>query len=292
MELLFATGTVETLIFLHIPKAAGSTLQKILDREYAGRPAFTIQGDSVRESIERFRKLPADARSRLTLLKGHMHFGLHTYLPQPSTYATLLRDPVERVISHYFYVLRQPEHYLHRTIVTGGMSLDACLEGKISPELTNGQTRLLAGMEDEHGDCTADALELAKRNLRGYFAVVGLQERFDESLLLLKKRFGWRTPYYTKKNVGNNGLRPGITAETVDRIRRHNALDMALYDFAKALFDQQIQRQGPSLAKELKRFRALNRSYGTFYSRALDAWLRIRKAATGCRLTSPALTRR
>jgi hypothetical protein len=60
----------------------------------------------------------------------------------------------------------------------------------------------LAGLPGPPGDSISEAetLERAIRNLRSC-AVVGLTERFDETLLIAKKTFGWRMPFYENFNV-------------------------------------------------------------------------------------------
>ncbi len=42
--------------------------------------------------------------------------------------------------------------------------------------------------------------------IRAHFAVVGLSEKVDESLLLLKRSFGWKNIFYIKANVNKNRL--------------------------------------------------------------------------------------
>ena len=54
--------------------------------------------------------LPLEQRARFRLVMGHFQYGIHEFLPQEYTYVTIVRDPVERVISHYNYLRQtQPE---------------------------------------------------------------------------------------------------------------------------------------------------------------------------------------
>jgi hypothetical protein len=88
-------------------------------------------------------------------------------------------------------------------------------------------------------------LDLAKRNLREYFSVVGLMERFNERLILLKRTFGWRAILYRKRNVG---LNPPDTAsvdeQTLKAIKDANRLDIELYDYEGVLFREQLRDRG------------------------------------------------
>ena len=96
------TGDRETLIFLHIPKTAGSTLNFILDAHYTPENSFATSQTWLHPegSLDGFEMLTETERARIELLNGHMGLGLHRHLPQPARYLTVLRDPVERVLSH------------------------------------------------------------------------------------------------------------------------------------------------------------------------------------------------
>ena len=100
-------------IFLHIPKAGGSTLYKIIGRNYNRNKIFHIHGAKIKESILNFKNLNYEGLDSIKILTGHMGFGLHNHFQNESIYFTLLRNPVDRIISHYYYVLRKPNHYLY-----------------------------------------------------------------------------------------------------------------------------------------------------------------------------------
>lgn len=264
----------KAVIFLHIPKAAGSTLHDIIERQYSPKLVYSVTGNQVPESVAQFRALPESERQNLKMVKGHMGFGLHELLPQGATYFTLLRHPVDRVLSHYYYILRRPNHYLYETVTEQNMSLQDFAIRKPSLELDNGQTRLIAGKHGEPdrsieiGQCTPEMLEDAKQNLRNFFTVVGITEEFDRALILLKRTFGWRNVFYTKRRVTHN--RPQekqIDIETRRIIEQCNALDMELYEYSKKMFQESLQNQNASFGDEVKQFKQFNQSYyGKFYS--------------------------
>lgn len=268
----------KSLIFLHIPKAAGTTLNHIIERQYPKIHMYDIYGVNVYSSIEEFKNLSEAKRESILCLKGHMYFGLHVYLPQPCAYITLLRDPVERIVSHYHYVLRTPTHYLYKQVKSQNMTLDDYVSSGISPELTNGQARLISGVREEW-DSPSDMLEMAKRNLHKHVDVAGIAERFDESLVLMKRRLGWRWIYYRKQNVRPNRLHNiTLSKNTLRQIQKSNEKDLELYAFAKQLFEESIQEEGSSFASEVRIFRLLNRVYNILWVRL--GWLR----STACRI--------
>ncbi|HWY50821.1 MAG TPA: sulfotransferase family 2 domain-containing protein [Chthoniobacterales bacterium] len=250
--------TNETILFLHIPKTAGSTMYKVLGRQYSRAETLRLESSQ----IDQFKTLPAAQRGRYRLIEGHLYFGFHRYIPGASTYITFLRRPVERVLSFYYYARSTPDHYLYPQLANERLDLKTALARELTPELRNGQTRQLAGdeWEDPRRVLTRTALDRAKANLT-HFRVVGLLEEFDASLLLLRRAFGWHLPFYVKENVTKE--KPDETflnAETRGLIEEANRLDLELYDYAHDLFDEQRRAAGDSFAEELGHFRRSNRA--------------------------------
>jgi hypothetical protein len=247
------------LIFLHLPKTAGSTVVHILEREY-GRDAVlplydSTFGDEVAE-------LTADQAAHTRVIAGHFYFGVHEHVPGRCRYFTFLRDPVRRIVSHYHFVRGQPKHYLHDAATN--MSLGSYVEFCGAAEPNNDQTRLLAGRKtaSAEGTCMPEMLPVAKRNLDRH-DVVGLTEEFDRSLLLLAHTFGWQRPYYVKQNVSRRrGRRGELDDETRAAILTSNSLDVELYRYGRELFEQQLAEHREALSRELRTFVRANGLYG------------------------------
>lgn len=266
-------GSSAKVIFVHIPKAAGSTLHNILRRQYRKGETFHIDGGNVFESIRKFREMPSERRDRMKLVKGHMPFGLHCYLSHPAVYITMLRHPVDRIVSHYYYVLRTPEHYLHEIVTARRMTLIEYVTSGLATELDNGQTRLLADAEDvPFGKCSTELLETAKSNVTKHFLVAGLKERFNESLLLLQSELNWMWPiFYRQANV--TAARPKVTSlarDVRDAIVRRNQLDLSLYAWVAQQFDSAVAVQA-DFRKKVTRFQEQNQRY----QKAVERLLRI-----------------
>ena len=253
--------TSPTLIFLHILKTGGTTLNIILESYFSYERSFSTfpTRQHPKGSLAGFRALTDEQKAQLDLLNGHMGFGLHGELPQTAVYITILRDPIERVISRYYHIYRDPHSPYHQEMQLGQMSLKQFVQFFAEEHnMDNLQTRMIAGNWNERGfgPCTEEMLATAKQNLRSYFAVVGLTERFDESYLLLKRHFGWPIAYYTHHNVADN--RPPVDDETRLFIEHYNQYDIALYKFVEEQFVAQIRQQGLGFQLELRLFQLRN----------------------------------
>jgi hypothetical protein len=221
------------LIFIHIPKTAGSTLNKIIKSQFPNKSVFKVDGLKGDKSIEELRKLDKKERNKIRCVTGHMNFGVHKYLPRPSNYITVLRNPVDRLISLYYFILRQTEHPLHESIVSNNLSLEDFVNSDLaSLNLYNVQTRMLSGSKVK----PEAQLNLAKKNLQKSFIAVGLTEKFDLSLQLFSEKLGWQVNQYTSVNVTQNRpQKSDIPQHIIQLIEEKDSLDMELYEFAERL---------------------------------------------------------
>lgn len=244
----------EALIFLHIPKTAGTTLNRIIESQYSPFLIFTIDPHRIRATVERLRQLPERRRRRLRVVRGHLFYGIHEFLPQGATYITMLRDPVARALSAYYFVLRRPLNPLHRKLKRERLRVEDCL--RLFPDRNNLQCKFIAGVA---GTTFSDErlLDIAKENLTKSFSVVGISERFEESLTLISKRFGWEVPFYENKKVATS--RPAVEPRLADLIRENNRLDVELYEFGKQLLEQALRKNEDAVREGLTTLRATPR---------------------------------
>jgi hypothetical protein len=241
----------ERVIFIHIPKAAGQTIYAIAGRQYR-RDEILILGARVGQVSPPTLEQAVGAK----IILGHIHFGLHQHLDGENTYVTFLREPVSRVLSLYRYIATSPRHHLHAQVVN--TTLIDFVSGQLdAEEVENGQVRQIAGLT--RGVPDASDLARAKQNLVEACRVVGLVERFDESIILLKRSLGWRMPFYVRKNVTQAAsLSDSTDDQALHIIRRRNALDIELYQFACELFEERIRRERFFFPMEVSVFRVLN----------------------------------
>src|SRR5216683_7885806 len=103
----------QALIFLHLPKCGGTTLNRIIEWEYNPLRIFSVDPSFFRWSYQKLKRLSPQRLSAFRVFKGHMPFGIHQRLTHPATYITVMRDPIDRAISEYYFALNyrlQPEH--------------------------------------------------------------------------------------------------------------------------------------------------------------------------------------
>jgi hypothetical protein len=202
------------IVFLHIHKTGGTTFRSILERNFGASCFHTNQ--TRRESfcqadLEFARKL----FPRLRAITGHNIVDpLRFSVPDPF-YATFLREPVARTISHY-----------QDTVIRGTNRATFAESLKTDKHLNNWQVKLMAGGED---------LDKAKRFLErcDFF---GLTEKFNQSLQV----FGKLSPYQLNLNykrlivAKDDKIQKALLGDPrmLELAREHNQLDLELYAFA------------------------------------------------------------
>lgn len=236
------------LIFLHIPKCGGTTLRSILNRAVPEGRRFRV-GSDIAGSRMALATLPDSQRLHTDLLYGHLSYGWHELLfPRQARYFTILREPVARIVSHYNYVRSHEWHYLHSPVVDGRMTVTDYVESGITTEVNNGQVRQISGVEDivqapygasrvGYGVDHSCLLEQAWENIECHFLLVGLLERFDDSVRRLQRVTGLRIGSYRPKNMNVSNSATQLTPGEADVIRRYNREDCELYIRCKTAFD-------------------------------------------------------
>jgi Galactose-3-O-sulfotransferase len=254
------------LYFLHIPKTAGTTLN------FAVFPQlFDAEDTCPAYAYPQLMRIPPPDLARYRLFRGHFYYYLHRLLPEMPLYMTFLRDPVDRALSLYEYVLRSPQHYQHKAVasLTGGihdfvqspellapdfqvtaLSFDVDVRAKLADAQARQQEpideqRVLTAEMIRRPPSRAD-LETACRRIED-FAFIGITEHFDQSVRLLSRQFGWAPlRSYESLNVapGPRVRRAQLAPDVLEEISRTHQLDTELYAFAKRLFYRRLSESG------------------------------------------------
>ena len=263
----FTVADREVVIFLHIPKTAGTTLNRIIEWQYNPLSIFTVDPYRIRATVERFKTFSEQRRRKFQVVRGHLRYGIHEFLPGGGSYITMLREPAARLLSSYYFILRRPLHPLHRKFKRGRLGIEDLI--RLTPHKQNLQCQFIAGVA-EGGICDERTLDIARENLIRSFSVVGLSERFQESLLLMMTSFGWKVSFYENRKVAK--VRPSVEPKVIDMIHEHNRYDVELYDFAKKLFEENLRKKQEVISEALSGLDAIaNSSSKKFYYSSVGA---------------------
>ena len=222
-------------------------------------------------SYSQLMRIPPSDLARYRLFRGHFYYYLHRLLPEMPVYMTFLRDPVDRTLSLYEYVLRSPQHYQHKLVASlkGGIREFVQSPELLAPDfqvtalsfdidvretLADAQARQQEPIDEERvliaemirRPPSRTDFETACRRIEE-FAFAGIAEHFDESVRLLSWRFGWApVQSYESLNVapGPRVRRAQLAPDILREISKTNQLDTELYAFAKRLFYRRLSESG------------------------------------------------
>jgi hypothetical protein len=239
------SGTRPLLVFVHINKTAGTTLRYILRSSYGARhcdvePWHAAWSDPPFSTadLERVRKL----YPRLASIAGHRITG-YVDLEEAGTdlrYLTFLREPVALCASRFQYQL---DYRKKKNLV---------FEEWIEKDwVRNSQTQLIGGTTDPaHATSVIDRKEM----------FVGLTERFDESIVMLRElrapdlQIGYRPVNVAK----SSGVAKRLLSDPRTRqlIVDANQADLELYDHVmREVYPAQERAYGTSLSRSVDSFR-------------------------------------
>ena len=248
--------------FFHLPRTAGTTLNAILRDNFA--PAVTLSIYR-REDYERYREIDSAFLDGLRLIQGHImpqSMQPPTLYGRPVRLFTFVREPVARLVSEYRFLKSWPQNHMFAYLNEHNISFRHYLTGnerQLRLRGRNFMTHSLAGIHQGISD--ADALALAKQHLETSILFCGVQERFDESLLLLADILGLQHYCYEPRNRLRQDALPEISPEDLALAAELNAADLELHRHALRLLEQRMASLGAAFALRLRNFRQLNARY-------------------------------
>lgn len=225
------------IFLLHIPKCGGQSMQQALRHRFMahGQPAFKLNSLRVAQAAELAGRRPVDLCRDLLILQlvsqengfiaGHYPFSLNawTEFHERWKFITVLRDPVNRWFSNYFYSRSKPHSHL-RPITEG-------LEEFIDTERAVAFGRTYVRYLSEKGD-----VDEALGNL-DRFDLVGTLERLPEFLNRLERMSGtsFSVGHRNKSPLAAHQQQELITCRLRARVEELCEPDMRVYEHASRI---------------------------------------------------------
>ena len=260
--MLFATTPYDPerhrLVLVHIRKTGGTSLGRMLDRAF-GNPMIEAvrEGEHVRRDrglLRAHRKLrhgllalrrrrrvarakragrPAYLAAEAPYIAGHFVLGTETPCSRAPLYLTLVRDPVDRLLSDYWFMRGKRDRSLGdaadpRLYDLGPNEFARAILAEAGLYRDNLQCRSLAGSPD---------LDAARQAVAGRLWLGAATEQLPEMAHLLGTAIGrdLGTALRAKANAARPA-EPGVETRLLDRLRDLNAADAALVEEIRAEF--------------------------------------------------------
>ena len=227
--------------FDHIHKSGGSSIHHVFN---------TILGSEKVSPLINFQRLNTALveNKKYQLIQGHFNFISGEKLPVDRLSATVLRDPVDRCLSTYFYyrndVLSKVGFEGEGINLSKSMSLVEyvnCDSPSVLDHLENFQTRHFYALKwDGNSVLTSDTmLEMSKQALEEY-DLVGVTEFLDNFVDVLCYHWSWPILETVQRFKVTSSRSPiqDVKPEVLKKLRALNELDIELYETAKAIYEK------------------------------------------------------
>ena len=257
IETDFKILPTDVLIFTHIPKCAGSTFREHLRSEYGdgllspyhepGRSEFMA---AERGSLEQY-----------TFLSSHDPYGIHSKFNRRPVYFTIVRDPVERIVSFYYYLVTNSSNKLHE--VVKDMSLEEAMRyfsARKVPLFFNDQCNFVGN--------SREFLPAKTRIDETYYVAASVRQYDDLMRVFQYKGILQSAEYEVKNKTKGKPRHVEMSAEIRALIESENQEDRKLVDYVEQKFQQLLD---DGLTEEMLRARGSETgSKGVRTSASLD----------------------
>ena len=244
------TASRPVLIHIHIPKTSGTTINKVLCDAIGGRnfshgpkhaDMFTAMSQAERDSID--------------FLFGHFPYGLHEAFTRPVRYVACVREPRQRLLSLYRYVLARDVHPLHGLIKNEARDFTSFLRlalrtPAIRNRVDNLQVRMIGGRMDVRREY-ADVLQTALSHLTTDNFFVGDLARLSDFLASLESKLHVKFGALPKlnslqKNTSFEEELQRLAPDASGLLERFTEWDALLYERARQDTFADLGRPSPS----------------------------------------------
>ncbi|WP_029005392.1 sulfotransferase family 2 domain-containing protein [Azorhizobium doebereinerae] len=244
------------IVFLHVPKTAGTTIDQIMRSYY---PA----DDVCPERLDGIRFWPPEQLGRFRFFSMHDSYQNLSRIPPPWRMMTVLREPIDRLLSHYLYwrsysnavIDRQNIHILRLAKLHDLKSFLKLPVPALFNEIDNLTTRFLSDkVFNSRGELWRDEHEMLEAALENLDRIdfCGIYEHLPESIDLACRLFDVAPPReiaWTNNTRENFTLDPQsfvpveaveIDDETEELLVLRTRLDTIVYEAARARFLAQV----------------------------------------------------
>ena len=266
-SLLTVKGYPLYIVYNRVPKSASTTLRNLF-RDQASQRKFTIYNKEIyvpfllSADVQREVMYELDSAKKPVFYERHMYFtvGDNFQKPQP-VYINVVRDPLEQVISAYYYSRETCNSEKRCYFDTDFLNetLDECVTKRPADRCIDASQGVISSLPFFCGnlvECEENktfALEKAKQNIVDHYTVVGVVEELYNFLFVLENLMpryfaNVRLQYMVngRTRVENVGVHRGnhmkLNETTRGILRLALANEYELYEFIKDRFYIQFQQ--------------------------------------------------
>ncbi|KAJ8041373.1 hypothetical protein HOLleu_12173 [Holothuria leucospilota] len=264
------------MAFMHNPKSGGTTLKDCiltLTQELHQRRPILLAGNDSRVEIQENILNGIINPEKYNFIMGGASLGIcESFSSRKCSYFTILREPYDRMISHYFFCKdggKSGAPCANKSIEEFTLRVGSLFFSQLAVTVTCHCDNNCDNISKQPWQCVSDHssyyknieykdefLQFLIQHLDSYFAVIGLTEEYDTTLTILQSTFG--VPFHNlcsgfQRNAGKYGSKGKASSEerkleakkrmlASEAVRRTLYPDVMLYERAKQIFQMQKEK--------------------------------------------------
>ncbi|WP_233828420.1 sulfotransferase family 2 domain-containing protein [Paraburkholderia sp. ZP32-5] len=239
------------VFFIHLPKCGGSTVISFFDLNKGKDQFISFVWDQAGWEHCRAKLLATRVGG------GHQPYGIHRTLKHPLSYCTMVRDPLARQISHYWYAASGKNGEVNRGVSVstpealaqqGVLSLDEWVGESL------GGRNLFVQMLSGEATVNEASLAIAQTHLHEQIGTVGVCENMSEFLLRLCGTNGFKLPFYfeTNRTNGSPKGKSHLSEAAKQRFIDDNSFDYQIFNDATRIVESYSEQTGSVFSNALE----------------------------------------
>jgi hypothetical protein len=230
--------------FIHIMKTGGATFRQFVYKNFAEGAVYPVPRiDDMDRAwlIAELLALPDERRAGLHAYTGHFPFVVTEMMGIDFVTMTILRDPVDRVVSYLKHAKRY--HKQHQELSLEEIYEDAFWFPTV---MHNHQSKIFSMRDSDPLESYLDVIDVDDGRLTSACEnlervdVLGLTHRHGEFVDEMHRRYGWSFADVKNRRVAKE---PWEASDALrKRIADDNAADIAFYEYGCRLYEQRRAR--------------------------------------------------
>jgi hypothetical protein len=219
----------QPLIFIHVPKAAGTTTRQIFDQWFGAGLLPHYYRESEAKMPEKHDIFALHRFDQPLVVYGHFNrkrqFGIEDYYPDARQFISILRDPFELMVSAYFFMNRHAHGWADRTRAPGPSVNDYLNQNKST--MLNHFPRMVT-------------FDNYKEIIEEFFIEIGIAERLEASMQRIANKLGMPFDTTTLGYLNVSERNQEVAGHLRDIFVDNNQLEYAVYNYVKNKFNEVI----------------------------------------------------
>ncbi len=227
------------IIFNHIPKAGGTSLFRFFNEIFGAEHCFRhkVRDPKTDRFSPKIQELSKDQLETYNFLAGHFDFGNHRLIDSPVLYIGIIRDPIARVASDYYYNRERGS----KKIRDQAMALT--FEEYIVSKMKNPKSRLVSSAQTVFLSGQKSAEE-AKRIIDKWYLACCTSDQLDDMQRMLARLYERPDLEPTRANVTKvKKSDTAVSQETLDKLNERFAEDHKLLAWVREKFESEYRDQ-------------------------------------------------